>query len=118
MRSSHILAVALIAAATACGPSVEQKTAQRTSIESAMGRISSGEVVARPLARSELAVFAPLPSVMSPDGRAATPALVALGRRLYHETVLSGGHDVSCNSCHALNGYGADGRALSFGSHG
>lgn len=119
MRWSHTLALAALTAATAaCGPSVEQKTAQRTSVESAMGRISSGEVVARPLARSELAVFAPLPAVMSPDGRAASPSMVALGRRLYHETVLSGGHDVSCNSCHALNGYGADGRALSFGSHG
>ena len=119
MRWSHTLALAALTAATAaCGPSVEQKTAQRTSVESAMGRISSGEVAAGPIARSELAVFAPLPTVMSPDGRPATPSLVALDRRLYHETVLSGGHDVSCNSCHALNGYGADGRALSFGSHG
>ncbi|OYV64065.1 MAG: cytochrome-c peroxidase, partial [Gemmatimonadetes bacterium 21-71-4] len=33
-------------------------------------------------------------------------------------TVLSQGHDVSCNSCHPLNGYGADGRRVSFGHKG
>jgi cytochrome c peroxidase len=43
---------------------------------------------------------------------------VSLGRRLFYETLLSNGHDVSCNSCHALNGYGADGRRVSFGSVG
>ena len=119
MRATYCLALAsLIAATAACGPSVEQKTAQRTSVESAMGRVSSGEVVARPLARSELAVFAALPTVMAADGKSATAAQIALGRRLYHETVLSGGHDVSCNTCHPLNGYGADGRSVSFGSHG
>ena len=33
--------------------------------------------------------------------------MIALGRTLYYETVLSDGHDLSCNSCHALNGFGA-----------
>jgi cytochrome c peroxidase len=47
-----------------------------------------------------------------------TPAQVALGRRLFHETVLSANHDVSCNTCHSLNGYGADGRKVSFGDLG
>lgn len=73
---------------------------------------------ARPLSRAELAVFAPLPSVMRGTGPAPTPAQVALGRTLFYETRLSNGHDVSCNSCHALNGYGADGRRVSFGHRG
>jgi cytochrome c peroxidase len=63
-------------------------------------------------------MFATLPTVMVGNGPRSTPAQVALGRRLYHETVLSDGHDVSCNTCHALNGYGADGRPVSFGSLG
>ncbi|XWV17839.1 MAG: cytochrome-c peroxidase [Gemmatimonas sp.] len=56
--------------------------------------------------------------MMSAPGPAASAAEVALGRRLFYETLLSNGHDVSCNSCHALNGYGADGRRVSFGSVG
>jgi cytochrome c peroxidase len=51
-------------------------------------------------------------------GMERTPAQVALGRRLFHETVLSANHDVSCNTCHSLNGYGADGRKVSFGDLG
>jgi cytochrome c peroxidase len=59
-----------------------------------------------------------LPRVMAPPEMERTPAQIALGRRLFHETVLSDGHDLSCNSCHALNGYGADGRKVSFGDLG
>ena len=118
MRISQRLAFAAsIAATAACGPSVEQKAARQTAAE-ATTRVSSGEVASRPLSRSELSMFAPLPALMTSNGQSPTPAQVALGRLLYHETVLSGGHDVSCNTCHPLNGYGADGRRVSFGSHG
>lgn len=70
------------------------------------------------LTPSERAMFAPLPARMDLPGVPASEAQVALGRTLYYETVLSDGHDVSCNSCHALNGYGADGRRVSFGHKG
>ena len=56
--------------------------------------------------------------VMSAPGATVSVAEVALGRRLFYETLLSNGHDVSCNSCHVLNGYGANGRRVSFGSVG
>ena len=81
---------------------------------------STGEVAlsSAPPSRVELAMFAPLPRVMSAPGHPSTSAQVALGRRLFHEPLLSSGHDVSCNSCHALNGYGADGRKVSFGDLG
>ena len=72
---------------------------------------SGGEV-------SLAANFAPLPSRMTGDAPAPSAALVALGRELYYETRLSGNHNVSCNSCHPLNAYGADGRARSMGDHG
>lgn len=68
--------------------------------------------------RADLAYFAALPARMAADGGAPSEAQVALGRRLYHETVLSGNHNVSCNSCHPLNAYGVDGRALSVGDRG
>jgi len=81
--------------------------------------IRGGEVDLRaPVSERELALFAPLPSVMAAPGISRSAAEIALGRRLFHESVLSEGHDVSCNSCHALNGYGADGRKVSFGDLG
>jgi cytochrome c peroxidase len=43
---------------------------------------------------------------------------VSLGRALFHEPLLSDGHDVSCNSCHALNARGTDGRRVSLGHDG
>ncbi len=70
------------------------------------------------LTPAEQAMFGPLPARMDLPNAPATEAQVALGRTLYYETVLSDGHDVSCNSCHALNGYGADGRRVSFGHKG
>jgi cytochrome c peroxidase len=70
------------------------------------------------LTTAELAMFAPLPARMDLPGKKPTDAQIALGRALYYETLLSEGHDVSCNSCHPLNGYGADGRRVSFGHKG
>ena len=81
----------------------------------AAGEIDISDV---PPTRSELTLFAPLPAVISAPGLAITPAQIALGRKLFHDAVLSNGHDVSCNTCHALNGYGADGRRVSFGDLG
>lgn len=43
---------------------------------------------------------------------------VALGRALFHETRLSRGHDISCNSCHTLDKFGVDGRPTSRGDRG
>lgn len=83
-------------------------------------RTAGGEVALSgvPPTKIELALFAPLPTVMSAPGLEITPSQVTLGRKLFHETLLSNGHDVSCNTCHALNGYGADGRRVSFGDLG
>ena len=77
---------------------------------------ASGDVESATIGRAQLATFAPLPARMA-DGPVPL-ARVALGRALYHETVLSDGHDLSCNGCHPLNGYGADGRRVSMGHKG
>lgn len=67
---------------------------------------------------AELAVFSPLPAQMEVQGQPLTEAKTALGRALFYETLLSEDHDVSCNSCHPLNAYGADGRKASLGFDG
>jgi cytochrome c peroxidase len=46
----------------------------------------------------------------------ATPAKVALGRRLFYDARLSATGDVSCNSCHDLASYGVDHRPTSVGA--
>ncbi|HRV82701.1 MAG TPA: cytochrome c peroxidase, partial [Planctomycetota bacterium] len=48
----------------------------------------------------------------------ATPAIVALGERLYHETALSKGRDISCASCHSLETFGQDNKPVSSGTSG
>lgn len=55
-------------------------------------------------------LFAPLPAQMKSDKYPLTPAKVALGQRLYFDTRLSRGQELSCASCHDLNGYGIDTR--------
>jgi cytochrome c peroxidase len=46
--------------------------------------------------------FAPLPEQM-PGAENDTPELIALGEKLYFETMLSDDHSLSCNSCHVVN---------------
>ena len=63
---------------------------------------------------ARLKAFAPLPAVNTPaDG--LTGERVALGKMLYYDPRLSRSQDVSCNSCHPLDNYGADGQATSEG---
>lgn len=118
MRSPSVLTLAAaLALAAAGGCRSDRPSATADSPATASAPVASDQS-ARPLTRAELAVFAPLPAVMRGPGAAPTAEQVALGRALFHETRLSNGHDVSCNSCHALNGYGADGRRVSFGHRG
>jgi len=63
----------------------------------------------------QLAAFAPLPEVMVSQANPISDAKIELGRRLFFETQLSAGNDLSCNSCHALSGFGADTGAVSIG---
>jgi cytochrome c peroxidase len=52
--------------------------------------------------------FAPLPAVMESADNPLTPEKVALGRKLYFEKRLSQSQDISCNTCHPLEDYGAE----------
>lgn len=46
------------------------------------------------------------------------PEKVALGKKLFHDTKLSGNNKVSCGSCHNLNKGGVDWRRVSLGVNG
>jgi cytochrome c peroxidase len=59
--------------------------------------------------------FAALPAAVTSDANPITTEKTALGKMLYYDARLSRGQDVSCNSCHPLNNYGADGRPTSEG---
>ena len=115
MRAIRFSALgATLLVATACGTRQESGQVGKAATE---GRLIPAVQDAQ-LTPNELAMFAALPARMDAPGQTPSDAEIALGRTLYYETLLSDGHDVSCNSCHALNGYGADGRRVSFGHKG
>lgn len=53
-------------------------------------------------------IFAPLPEAVDDPRNPITEEKVALGRMLYFDERLSKNHDLSCASCHDLEGYGVD----------
>lgn len=63
---------------------------------------------------ADLKLFAPLPASFDTSTPAST-ALVQLGRLLYFENRISLDQKLSCNSCHPLDRYGADGEPTSDG---
>ena len=60
-------------------------------------------------------LFAPIPAVMSSPDNPATEAKVTLGRILYYDPRLSANQKISCNTCHPLDAYGAEGKKVSTG---
>lgn len=61
-----------------------------------------------------LLMLAVLPGSLQVQAAPATDALVALGRRLFHDTALSGDGTVSCASCHAPQQAWTDARRTAF----
>lgn len=108
-KSSFTVALAALALVAACGRDAADRPPASTPTDSAN---------AMALTPAQLAVFAVLPSVVESAENVVTEPRITLGRMLYYETVLSDGHDVSCNTCHPLNGWGADGRRVSLGHAG
>ena len=70
------------------------------------------------LSSQSKAVFGVLPAEAVDSRRPVTDERIALGRKLYFDPRLSKNQDVSCNSCHPLDQYGADGEATSPGHRG
>jgi cytochrome c peroxidase len=64
------------------------------------------------------AIFGPLPANAATEAHPMTPARVELGRVLYFDPRFSKNHDISCNTCHPLDNFGADGEKTSPGHRG
>ncbi|WP_437925543.1 cytochrome c peroxidase [Sorangium sp. So ce291] len=62
-----------------------------------------------------LASFNPLPALVTSSNNPLTDEKIQLGRMLFFDSRLSKNHDLSCNSCHPLDRYGADGAKVSIG---
>lgn len=61
-------------------------------------------------------MFKPIPEEPPElEGNPRTPAKVQLGKMLFFDTRLSGGHTISCNTCHQLSMGGDDGNETSRG---
>jgi cytochrome c peroxidase len=63
-------------------------------------------------------VLGVLPAEFTNPDNPLTDAKIELGRKLYYDGRLSMGGDISCNSCHLLDQYGADGQRTSPGHMG
>lgn len=80
--------------------------------------LASAELDSAALAEQARQIFGPLPEEVPNPDNPITPAKVELGRKLYFDGRLSKNHDISCNSCHPLDRFGADGEPTSPGHRG
>jgi cytochrome c peroxidase len=64
------------------------------------------------------AVFGTLPTEAANPANPITDAKITLGRMLYYDPRFSKNQDISCNSCHELDRFGADGERTSPGHKG
>lgn len=100
-----------VAVCAAAGVAYHDDTSRVAVADGLVERLLPGEVYTR--GPSVSAPFLPVPRAEGLD-----PTKVALGRRLFHDTRLSGDGRVSCASCHDLSHGGDDGRPVSVGVDG
>lgn len=62
--------------------------------------------------------FKSVRSHLHEEGKVPSEAVISLGRMLYFEKRISANNGVSCNSCHPLDRFGADGEVTSLGHDG
>jgi cytochrome c peroxidase len=109
----------MIRAMTLVAPSVVALALVGSACHTQPAMPAGGPDAARPVvARSRLAVFAPLPASVPPDAGGIDEQAVVLGRMLYYEPRLSKSQKISCNSCHDLSQYGVDHQPTSDGDRG
>jgi cytochrome c peroxidase len=65
-----------------------------------------------------LSLFDPLPGEATPGNYKISDDLINLGRMLWYDPRLSISQQQSCNTCHPLDRYGADGLPVSVGANG
>lgn len=79
------------------------------------GDTTAGAVAPAALLRERAAAAGVTPLAPRPDD---SPDLVALGRALFHDKVLSGNRDIACSTCHNLTYHTTDLLPLSIGTGG
>jgi cytochrome c peroxidase len=94
-------------------PAVAAAAATAEPTAGTASRSEPGEVNPRLLRR-----FKPVRKTLSLADAPASAALTDLGRMLFFDKRLSKDHDLSCNSCHALDKFGVDNQATSVGAKG
>jgi cytochrome c peroxidase len=79
--------------------------------------VAGASVLAQDMSEALLPLFSnpPLPKRIEDPSKPASAAQIDLGRMLYYDTRFSIGQDISCNSCHELENFGVDGKAVSLG---
>ena len=82
--------------------------------------VSCAEEAQQPVAvdPAVLPAFGVIANVMESPDNPVTPGKVALGRMLYFEKRLSKSQEISCNTCHPLDQYGAEAKRVSEGHKG
>jgi cytochrome c peroxidase len=100
----------------ACGPGAD---APHATDEAAQNQAPASTKRDREAIReSAVAIFGTLPEEVTNPENPSSKEKIKLGRMLYFDPRLSKNHDVSCNSCHALDRYGVDGEPTSPGHQG
>jgi cytochrome c peroxidase len=124
-RPFRVLAFALLAPWTlpACDGGEHEGGHEHGGIEVHVGRVpptppKKEGIDAAALRERAAKVLGVLPAeFLNPDNE-LTDAKMNLGRQLYYDERLSMGGDISCNSCHLLDEFGADGQRTSPGHMG
>ncbi len=116
----RVLCVVGAGAVLACGdapaPAPEPAAPERASVEAPVTEPPGPDRAA--LRTRANAIFGVLPDEAKSASNPVSEEKITLGRILYYEPRLSRDHDVSCNSCHPLDRFGADGEATSRGHRG
>jgi cytochrome c peroxidase len=105
------LAVALTLSCKQAEPPATAAVATTAPITTSNHSASEDEINPRLLRRFQ-------PVAGDAAGVRASAERIALGRALFHDKRLSRGQDIACNTCHALNNFGIDGKATSTGARG
>lgn len=96
------------------------ETSGESDVSRQRGQISTQQSPSKSLVLSSavLRYFDELPPSAHADNGILTDELTSLGRMLFYDQRLSVNGTISCNTCHLLDAYGVDHRALSLGFDG
>jgi cytochrome c peroxidase len=104
--------------ALACGSGESETAAPETPAAAEAPAPAAPDPSIAPLRDRAKAIFGVLPAEAVSAANPITPEKVELGRMLYYEQRITLSRKLSCNSCHLLDRFGADGEATSIGHEG